>query len=208
MSILTTPALTPPPPQSPAVPTEPIFRLSVAQFHQMIAAGILTDDDPVELLDGWLVQKMPRNPPHRIATRKTRETLDRFRPAGWYSDSQEAITTDTSEPEPDVMLVRGDFDQYHDRNPGPQDIGLLVEVSDSTLARDRGFKKRIYAESRIAVYWIVNLVDNQVEVYSDPTGPAETPDYRQRRDYGVLDEIPFILDGQEIGRFPVRELLP
>jgi hypothetical protein len=208
MSILTTPALTPPPQQSPAVPTEPIFRLSVAQYHQMIDAGILTEDNPVELLDGWLVQKMPRHPPHRIATRKTRETLDRFRPAGWYSDSQEAITTDTSEPEPDVMLVRGDSDHYHDRNPGPQDIGLLVEVSDSTLARDRGFKKRIYAESRIAVYWIVNLIDNQVEVYTDPTGPTETPDYRQRRDYGVLDEIPFILDGQEIGRFPVRDLLP
>ena len=52
---------------SSAVPTEPIWRLSVAQYHQMIQAGILTDDDPVELLEGWLVPKMPKNPPHRVA---------------------------------------------------------------------------------------------------------------------------------------------
>ncbi len=207
MSIVSS-LVSPAPPTDPSVPTEPIFRLSVAQYHQMIDAGILTDDDPVELLDGWLVQKMSKKPPHSVSTLKTRNTLARVLPPGWFVNTQEPVTTDTSEPEPDVIAVRGEVEQYAERHPGPQDVGLAVEVSDSTLARDRGLKKRLYAQNRIAIYWIVNLIDNQVEVYTDPTGPAETPDYRQRRDYGVLDEIPLVIDGNEIARFPVRDLLP
>jgi hypothetical protein len=119
MSILSSP-VSPSPPVNPSVPTEPIFRLSVAQYHQMIGAGILTDDDPVELIDGWLVQKMPKNPPHSLATRKMRAVLGRLVPAGWFVDSQEPITTETSEPEPDVFAARGEPDQYGERHPGPQ----------------------------------------------------------------------------------------
>lgn len=207
MSILSSP-VSPSPPVNPSVPTEPIFRLSVAQYHQMIDAGILTEDDPVELLDGWLVQKMPTKPPHRAATGLTHAALQRVLPAGWFLEVQSAITTDTSEPEPDVFAVRGERRQYTERHPEPADLALVVEVSDATLSRDRGPKKSLYARNRIPVYWIVNLIDNQVEVYTDPTGPAEAPDYRQRRDYGVLDEIPLVIDGVEVVRFPVRELLP
>src|SRR5438105_9467158 len=101
-----------------AVPTEPIFRLSVDQYHAMIHAGILTDDDPVELLEGWLVAKMPKNPPHRAVTRLIRQVLERLVPAEWYVDSQEPITTDDSEPEPDVVVVRGETRHYLDRHPG------------------------------------------------------------------------------------------
>ena len=124
-----------PPPRLPAtVPTEPVWRLTVQQYHDMIREGILTDDDPVELLDGLLVPKMPRNPPHRIATRKTRQRLEACLPSGWYVDSQEPVTLPTSEPEPDVAVVRGSDAQYSDRHPGPADLGLLVEVADTTLA--------------------------------------------------------------------------
>jgi hypothetical protein len=192
----------------PAVPTEPVWRLSVAQYHQMIQAGILTEDDPVELLEGWLITKMPKKPQHRLATRRTRIALDRIAPPGWYVDEQEPITTDDSEPELDVELVRGEPEQYHDRHPGPQDVGLLVEVSDTTLQRDRTSKKRVYARERVPVYWIVNLIDRQVEVYTDPSGPAEQPDYRHQQIYRDGDEIPLVLEGREIGRVPVRDLLP
>jgi hypothetical protein len=69
--------------RSPLIPpTEPLWPLSVAQYHQMLATGILSSDDPVELLAGWLVQKMPKNPPHRIATRLTREALEFIIPQG------------------------------------------------------------------------------------------------------------------------------
>jgi len=84
----------------------------------------------------------------------------------------------------------------------------VMEVADTSLDQDRGTKKRIYAEAGIVIYWIVNLVDRHVEVYTDPTGPADVPDYRHRRDYDPAEEIPLVLDGAEAGRLPVHELLP
>jgi Uma2 family endonuclease len=196
------------PPELAAVPSDLIMRLRVDQYHDMIRTGVLTEDSPVELLDGWLVFKMPKNPPHRIATRKGRVALEKILPAGWYVDTQEPITTEDSEPEPDVSVVRGDTEQYPDHNPGPQDVGLLVEVADTTLQRDRTTKKQLYARARIPVYWIINLVDNQVEVHTDPSGPGASPDYRRRQDYGPDDAVPLVLDGREVGRVPVRDLLP
>ncbi len=191
-----------------AEPPDVIWRLSVDQYHAMIHMGILTDDDPVELLEGWLVAKMPKNPPHRAVTRLIRQVLERLVPAEWYVDSQEPITTDDSEPEPDVVVVRGETRHYLDRHPGPQDVGLVIEVADTTLQRDRGFKKRLYARAGIPVYWIVNLSDNQCEVYTEPSGPEPQPDYRQRQDYSSSDVMPVVLAGVEVGRIAVRELLP
>jgi Uma2 family endonuclease len=151
-----------------AIPNDLIWRLSIEQYHAIIQAGILTDDDSVELLEGWLVFKMPKNPPHRATTRLVRTALENILPAGWYVDSQEPITLSNSEPEPDIVVVRGDTRQYLDRHPGAEDIALIIEVSDTTLQRDRTVKKRIYARAGISIYWIVNLVEGLVEVYSQP----------------------------------------
>lgn len=194
--------------KSAAVPADLIWRLSVDQYHAMIRGGILTEDDPVELLGGWLVPKMPKNPLHRVVTRLIRQALERIVPANWYVDTQEPITTADSEPEPDVVIVRGDTRQYLDRHPGPQDVALVVEVADATLQRDRTLKKRLYAFAEIPVYWIVNLPDSQLEVYTDPSGPAEEPDYRQRREYRPSDAVLLVIEGVEVGRLAVRELLP
>ena len=191
-----------------AVPTDPIWRLSVDQYHIMIDAGVLTDDDPVELLDGWLVTKMPKNPSHRIATRLTREALSHIVPSGWYVDAQEPITTMDSEPEPDVVVIRGDTRQYADRHPGPGDVALVVEVADATLKRDQETKKRLYAAAGIPIYWIVNLIENRCEVYTTPSGPVEQPDYRQRMDYGLSDTVPVMIEGIEVAQIQVCELLP
>jgi hypothetical protein len=83
-----------------------------------------------------------------------------------------------------------------------------VEVADTSLAQDRGNKKRLYARAAIPIYWIVNLLERQVEVYADPTGPAEEPDYRQQQVYREGDTVPVVLDGEEVGSLAVRELLP
>jgi Uma2 family endonuclease len=181
------------------VSTDAIWRFSVDQYHAMIRLGILTEDDPVELLEGWVVTKMPKNPPHSVVTQLTREVLARLLPAGWYADAQEPITTSDSEPEPDVAVVRGDR---------RQDVALVVEVADSTLQRDRTLKKRLYATAGIPVYWIVNLSNNQIEVYTDPSGPDEQPDYRQQRVCGREDSLPLMIDGHEVARCVVREMLP
>ena len=207
MSVVThpTPAL---PSEPPAVPAETIWRLSVEQYHQMIRTGILTEDDPVELLEGWLVAKMPRNPPHRLATQLARVALEGLLSSSWFVDAQEPITTRDSEPEPDVVVVRGNRRDYARRHPGPEDIGMVVEVAESSLPRDRGIKMRLYASAGIPVYWILNLAESRLEVYSDPTGPVEVPGFRVHTDYSVTDEVPVVVDGNEIGRISVRELLP
>ncbi|MEG5030448.1 Uma2 family endonuclease [Microcoleus sp. AT8-B1] len=191
-----------------AIPNDLILRLSIEQYHAIIQAGILTDDDSVELLEGWLVFKMPKNPPHRATTRLVRTALENILPPGWYVDSQEPITLSNSEPEPDIVVVRGDTRQYLDRHPGAEDIALIIEVSDTTLQRDRTVKKRIYARAGIAIYWIVNLVEGLVDVYSQPIAEVEQPDYSQRLDFGRSAVIPIIIEGREIGAIAVDALLP
>ena len=190
------------------IPADPIWPLRIEQYHQMIQAGILTDDDPVELLEGWLVTKMPKNPPHTLTTQLTRDALTALAPAGYYVDDQEPLTTGESEPEPDVMVVRGQRRDYRDHHPGPQDIALVIEVSDTTLQRDRTLKKQIYARGLIPVYWIINLSERQIEQYTQPSGPNEHPEYQQRQDYPMGTYIPVHLDDQSIGEIAVAELLP
>jgi Uma2 family endonuclease len=191
-----------------AIPPDIIWRLSVAQYHAMIQSGILTDDDPVELLEGWLVYKMPKNPPHRVTTKLVREALEQIVPKGWYVDSQEPITISDSEPEPDVVIVMGDTRQYLTRHPQPPEIALVVEVADTTLTRDRTTKKRTYARAQIPVYWIVNLVENQIEIYTRPSGAVEQPDYYHRQDYGMSDSVTVVIDEYQVGTIAVRDLLP
>jgi Uma2 family endonuclease len=194
--------------QTLAVPTEPIWRFSVAQYHQMIRLGILTEDDPVELLEGWIIHKMPKNPPHRAATKLTRNALEEIVPEGWYVDALRTITLLDSEPEPDVVVVRGNTRDYLDRHPGSQDLALIVEIADSTLERDRSSKKRLYARAGIPVYWIVNLPEQKLEVYTQPIDLSQEPTYQQRQDYSLSDEVSVAIEGREVGRLTVQDLLP
>jgi Uma2 family endonuclease len=174
----------------------------------MIDTGILTEDDPVELLEGWIVAKMPHNPPHDGAIQRINKRLGRRLPTGWDLRIQSAAATDDSEPEPDVAVVRGDETTYDSRLPGSADIGVLIEVSDSSLNRDRKEKGCIYARAGLPYYWIVNLVDHWIEVYTDPDSTAVSPQYRTRTDYRSGDSIPLVLDGQVVASLPVAELLP
>jgi len=172
----------------------------------MVRLGILSDDDPVELLEGWLVYKMPKNPPHRATTKLTRNALDAIISGDWYVDTQEPITLIDSEPEPDVVIVRGNTRNYLDRHPGAEDITLVIEVSDTTLERDRTSKKRLYGRAGIPVYWIINLPEQQIEVYSGPV--IEEATYQHRQDYALSDKVPVAIAGQIIGHLSVSDLLP
>ncbi len=195
-------------PQSVTSPLFPmpefVWKFSVGQYHQMIHAEILGEDDPIELLEGILVTKMPKNPPHSLVTHLIQEALARLISLGWCVNAQEPITLADSEPEPDVAVVQGSPRQYADRHPSAEETALVIEVADSSLARDRGLKKRIYARAGIPVYWIVNLVERKIEVYSQPT----EADYQQRQDFESDTEIPVLIEGRELGRIAVRELLP
>ena len=190
------------------VPPMPVCRLGVEQYEQMIRAGIITKDDRIELLDGWLVPKVTHNPPHILALELVRDALQRLVPEGWCVWSQGPVRIGRSMPEPDVMVIRGTRRQYRDRRMTAADVGLIVEVADASLTRDQVFKKAIYAQAGIPVYWLVNLIDQRIEAYSDPAGADESANYRQRRDYSPADQIPLILDGRSAAAISVRELLP
>lgn len=174
----------------------------------MIEAGVFAEDESVELLEGWLFHKMAKKATHRYSTRAVRKWLEKVLPPAWEVDSQEPITTLESEPEPDVFVVRAGVLDETKRHPRPKEVGLVVEVSEGTLARDRGIKKRVYARARIPNYWIVNLVDKQIEVFADPTGPGKRPDFRDTQIYKPGDSIPLVLDGKEIAQIEVNDLLP
>jgi Uma2 family endonuclease len=188
------------------MPPAPVRRFTVDEYHQMISAGILTEDDPVELLEGWITQKMPHNPRHDAVIGKTSRAFTRQLPSNWIVRVQCAITTADSEPEPDIAVVLGPDDRYFDHHPGPQEIGMPVEVADATVARDRGQKGRLYANSGIEPYWIVNLEDRRVEVYAVPSGSPAA--YQQRKDYHPGDSVPLIVGGQQIGSIAVNDFLP
>src|SRR5438132_6163993 len=140
-------------PIPPGPSPEPVFRLSVEQYHAMIEAGVLTDDDPVELLEGVLVFRMPKNPPHRISIAKLERAIRPLLPSNASIQWQDPITLSDGEPEPDIAVIRGQAEDYPDCHPGPDDVYLVVEVADTTLARDRGIKLRSYARAGIAIYW-------------------------------------------------------
>lgn len=184
-----------------------IHRLTVEQYDGMARAGILGPDDRVELLEGWLVEKVTKNPPHRVATHQTRAALERLVPEGWYVDSQEPIVTEDSEPEPDVALIRGRTTDYVNTNPPAEHVGLVVEVADATLLRDRTLKARVYARAGIPSYWIVHLVDRRVEILTDPVIEGGVAKYATKRAAGEHEEVAIALDGAEIGRVAVRALL-
>ena len=129
-------------------------------------------------------------------------------PPGWDLRVQSAITLTTSEPEPDFAIVRGDESLYANRHPAAGDVGLVVEVSDSTLQGDREDKGAIYARAGIECYWIVNLNDRQIEVCTSPSGPVADPRFAQRVDYRAGDTVSLLLGGATQLQVAVQDLLP
>jgi len=113
---------------------------------------------------------------------------------------------DVGEPEPDVAVLRGREEDFVEHHPGPKEIAALMEISDSSLNFDRTTKQRLYAAAEIPVYWIVNLVDKQIEVYSDPQ--PSLGKYGSRTDYRGEETATLVLGvGMEI-KVAAAALLP
>ena len=117
-------------------------RITVDEYERIIASGSLDHPSRVELIDGYLVDKMEKSAEHGYATKQTVNLLDRRLPPGWTSRKEEPVRIpDYDEPEPDVSVVRGSDADYRHRIPSALDVALLVEVSESTLRQDRGVKR-------------------------------------------------------------------
>lgn len=142
---------------------------SLQDYHQMIDTGLL-DDRTVELLSGEIIEMSPEGVPHSFYCRETSEYLrqllgDRAK----ISEAHPITLPDNSEPEPDIAIVRMPAALYRDRHPQPEDIFWLIEVSNSTLAKDLGIKKDIYADAGISEYWVMNLQESVLIVFRDLT---------------------------------------
>jgi Uma2 family endonuclease len=184
-----------------------LYRFSIEQYEHMISAEILTENDHIELIHGFLVRKMPRNPRHDGTLVSLHEWLIRIMPRAWQVRAQCAIRLDGSMPEPDLAIVKKVADNYRTHHPEPKDIEVVIEISDSTLRPDRADKKQLYAEAMIPTYWIINLVDQQIEVYTNPQNTEALSTYQDSKIYRSGDEVPIILQQQAIGMVPVIEIL-
>lgn len=179
-------------------------RMTVDQYEEMARLGVL-DDPRVELINGFMVRKMTKRPAHSSKVGMVGEILGDLLPNGWHVRIEQPIRLPTyDEPEPDLAVTRGKHGDYEDRHPGPDDVALIVEVSDSSLRLDRGDKLRAYARARIAHYWIVNLVDRRIEAYSVP-GPDG---YGASTIHDRSSDVPLVIDGVEVGRIAVGAVLP
>ena len=147
---------------------------SVAEYHRMYDAGVFGPDERVELLEGRVIVMPAMHNPHATAVILTDEALRRvFTPRSFIIRQSLPVQFSTlkSEPQPDFSVLPGKARDYLDREQpwkNPSTALIVVEVSDSTLAEDRGRKKRIYSKGGIEDYWIVNLVDMVLEVHRLP----------------------------------------
>jgi Uma2 family endonuclease len=188
-----------------APPAESLYRLSLEQYEAMVASGVFTRSDRFHLIRGLLVAKMTQHTPHSTADLLCGNALERTIPPGWHVRPGKPIRIpgQASKPEPDRSVARGEIRDYSQRDPEASDIALVVEVADSRLREARDLAG-VYGGGGIAVYWIINLVDRQVEVYTDPVQGG----YRSRVDFKPGQAIPVIIDGQQLGPVAVDDILP
>ncbi len=152
--------------------------ISVDEYHRMIDAGILDEDEKVQLIDGMLVEMTPQGRPHAFVIQRLNRLLSRA-----LGDEFEVLTqlpltlSSDSEPEPDLAVVRAQ--DAASRTQHPSTALLVIEVSDDSLRFDRRKKAALYARTGIPEYWIVNLEDATIEVRSDPD--KATGEYRDSR---------------------------
>ncbi len=177
-------------------------RFTVAQYEGMVDSGILTENDRVELLHGEVVEKMTIGPAHAASVNRLNQLFQIRLGTVAIVAVQNPIQTVDSEPEPDLALLRLRVDFYSTATPSGDDVLLVVEVSDTTLETDRTLKCEIYAEAGIPEYWIVNLVENCLEVHRDPS-PSGSYAWTRRLDIESSVAPLSFPDYQ----FPVRELM-
>ena len=163
--------------------------LTVEQYHRMIEQGILPEGEPIELLNGQLVQKdrsaagedpMTVGHEHVFVVKRLAKLDRKFERLGGHIQTQQPISIPPiNEPEPDAAIIVGSEEDYRGRLPAAADVLCVIEVADSSLQRDRTQKLRVYAGAGIAKYVIINLFDRAVEVYTDPVGKGTAARYRR-----------------------------
>lgn len=155
------------------------YRFTRAEYYRMAEAGLF-QNKRVELLDGEIITMSPQNSLHASTVYRAAHALEQLLGNTTCVRCQLPIAlTNKSEPEPDIAVCVLVPDRYQSAHPTPDQVLLIIEVAEASLSHDRTRKSRSYAAARIPEYWIVNLVDREVEVLTDPDHASRN--YRQRR---------------------------
>jgi Uma2 family endonuclease len=161
-------------------------RFTVDDYHRMGEAGILSEDDRVELIDGEVVAMSPIGPRHSACVSRATQALVLAARESAIVQPQGPVRLDRfNEPQPDLMLLRPRADFYASRHPGPADVLLVVEIADSSLRYDRSVKARLYAEWGVPEYWLADLKANVLWRHTSPDGGAYGNVQQQQRGQSI-----------------------
>jgi Uma2 family endonuclease len=170
------------------------YYFTVAEFERMGEAGVFTKNARLELIEGEIIEMSPIGSRHAACVKFLSRFLNRTVGEIALVSTQDPIRlNDFSEPEPDLALLRLRDDFYRDAHPTPADVLLIIEVADTTLAYDRQVKAPLYAKAGVAEVWIVNLTDEQIEVYTEPAG-------------GTYQTVSNFLRGEEVRALTIANL--
>jgi len=197
------------PTMPPAGPTVLVRRFSVDEYHRLGELGLIKPDERVELLEGIVTMMSPIGIAHFKSVTAAHEQLQKASHPGWQAVCQQPLRLQESEPEPDVMVLRGNVRDYT-KLPEANDVGLVVEVADATLSQDRTTKARVYAAAGIPEYWIINLAERKLEVLRKPAAAVgQLPARYESLDvFGPEQTLDVVLDGTKVGTISVADMLP
>ncbi len=188
---------------SPAL-AQSLYRLTVGQYERMMKDGTIAEDERVELIEGLLVARSRRTRAEIVAGNKGLRILWRIIPPGWHvAKGAPILTSDWSRPEPDLAVLRGVVEDDDERVATADDTALVVEIAGANLQSDRTDMTRVYATAGIPVCWIINLVEEQVEIFAEPRRDG----YQSHQLLGRGQDVPVVVAGIEVAWVAVSDLL-
>jgi len=165
----------------------PLAQINTDTYHAMVSAGIFSEDDKIELINGYLIKKMSIGSKHgSTVTRLARLLIKQLDDQAVVTIQNPITINEFSEPEPDVVVAKPQDDFYADGHPTPKDILLLIEVADTSLAFDRNAKIPLYAAADVPEAWLVDLIANEITVFRKPEGAV----YRESEVFKSGQSIP------------------
>ncbi|MDR3621855.1 MAG: Uma2 family endonuclease [Paludisphaera borealis] len=185
------------------------YRFTVTQLERMIETGVIPDSTDVELIRGRLY-RMTKNEPHSFSVEQIADLLRPLFPReGFNVREEKSMAHDRrSMPEPDVAVVRGGRGVFRPRLRSTSEAVLIVEVCHSTKRADYHDKLSLYAEAGAPAYWIVDLEARAIIVHTEPTSHGPRGVFERVEAFADDASVPVVLDGRELGRIAVKDVLP
>ena len=174
--------------------------ISVEEYYKMAEVGILQPDDKIELLNGEIIKMSPIGSLHAGYVNIIDELLSDALGKKVHVNIQSPVKLGTySEPEPDLLILKRRKDHYLTRLPRPEDVYLLIEVADSTLDKDREVKAPMYANANIQTYWILNITEQQLEIYTNPVnGKYQQQNIVKGTDAAIFEALELTIKASDI----------